>query len=195
MKPGGGGKKGQAYERELCSKLSLWWSKGKDDAIFYRTGGSGGRATRRGRAGKSTVNHCGDVGAADPVGMPLMKLCAIEIKRGYNSVTPHDIIDAPAPKKGKDPASPPFADWMAQAHESSVHANAIGWLIIAKRDSRREYVVLSESALKLLPMSLDSSLFWSSITHPMYGNAYIMRLESFLLRVTPDDVRYAVRDQ
>ena len=36
MKVGAGGKKGTAYERSVCRELSLWWSGGTNDAIFYK---------------------------------------------------------------------------------------------------------------------------------------------------------------
>jgi len=49
MKKGGGKNKGSSFERKICKELSLWWSGGKSDSIFYRTGGSGGTGDARRR--------------------------------------------------------------------------------------------------------------------------------------------------
>ena len=38
-----GGSKGSPFERELCVKLSDWWTGQIDSDIFWRTAGSGGR--------------------------------------------------------------------------------------------------------------------------------------------------------
>jgi len=48
--------KGSTFEREFCRTLSLWASSGSDQDIFWRTVGSGGRATR-----KQLSVHLGDV--------------------------------------------------------------------------------------------------------------------------------------
>src|SRR5262245_2386383 len=46
--------KGSKFERDLCRQLSLWWSDGKRDDVFWRASQSGGRAKFRGRRGLQT---------------------------------------------------------------------------------------------------------------------------------------------
>lgn len=77
--------KGGAFEREMCSKMSLWYTDGERDDIFYRTGGSGGRATMRRKVGKTTEGQAGDLTYTDPIGKPLVDRWNIEFKTGYSS--------------------------------------------------------------------------------------------------------------
>ncbi len=85
MKRGGGSKKGGRFEREICKKFSLWISKGARDDIFWRTAGSGARATNRKRRGQTTCNSEGDVGYLDAEFSWFTDSVLIECKRGYNS--------------------------------------------------------------------------------------------------------------
>lgn len=75
--------KGSAFEREICKKLSLWWSGGERDDIFYRTSASGARWTARKKTGKTTVNEQGDMSYSDPSGKLLMDNWSVEMKTGY----------------------------------------------------------------------------------------------------------------
>ena len=88
MKPGRGGTKGSEFEREICKKLSLWWtqdnSEGPKDNIFWRTAGSGARATQRNKKGLDSNMFSGDIGLLDSKGEDFLKCCVIEIKRGYS---------------------------------------------------------------------------------------------------------------
>lgn len=78
-------KKGSQFERTICKMLSLWWSGDKKrDDIFWRTAGSGGRATVRQKQGKKTADSAADMMAAHEDGKPFTKICLTEIKRGYS---------------------------------------------------------------------------------------------------------------
>jgi hypothetical protein len=79
--------KGGNFEREIAKLLSLWWSEGARDDIFYRSHASGGRFTMRRKTGKDTALQGGDVTASDPIGEPLVKEWSIEIKTGYGKKT------------------------------------------------------------------------------------------------------------
>lgn len=78
---------GSSYEREIAVKLSLWYSKGKRDDIFYRSHSSGGRATNRKKAGKELKGQYGDICATDPMGKPLIDKWCVECKHGYSRKT------------------------------------------------------------------------------------------------------------
>ena len=75
--------KGGNFEREISTLLSIHWSKGKRDDIFWHTGGSGARATSRFKRGKETSNEVGDIGYKDAIGKPLIDIFNIELKTGY----------------------------------------------------------------------------------------------------------------
>lgn len=79
--------KGGNFEREIAKRLSLWWSEGKRDDIFYRSHASGGRFTVRRKHNKDTEMQGGDITASDPSGVPLIKNWSIEIKTGYGKKT------------------------------------------------------------------------------------------------------------
>jgi len=93
MRPGGGKQKGSAFERKISKDLSLWWSCGKRDDIFYRTHSSGARFTKRFLGGKRTVGQAGDIHATDPTGKPLTDLLTIELKCGYGNWDFISLID------------------------------------------------------------------------------------------------------
>jgi hypothetical protein len=76
----GGAAKGGQFERSMCTMYGLWWTEGSRDDIFWRTSGSGARATTRGRSGKKTADQTGDMTHIDPVGKPLIDVFCFEFK-------------------------------------------------------------------------------------------------------------------
>jgi len=88
-----GSQKGSSFERELCKMFSLWWSEGERDDIFWRTAGSGARATVRKSVGKDTYGQNGDMQAIDPVGEPLLGIFTFEFKVGYGKWDILSMID------------------------------------------------------------------------------------------------------
>ena len=186
--------KGNAFEREMCRILSLWWTGGKADDCFWRTSNSGGRATVRDRKGKATSGHHGDVSATDGRGKPLLDLLTIELKRGYNSFSAMDILDKP-----DGGATQVWEEWISQATESAEGAGTLFWLIIAKKD-RREVIVAVPNYFKMelrihdLVDLLDPSGPSVCFKLPHTGFAVVlMRLKDFLTRVTPDDIKELTR--
>jgi len=84
--------KGGSFEREIASKISLWWTSGERDDVFYRSHSSGGRFTMRNKRGKDTALQCGDMTCSDPIGEPLIKDWNVECKTGYGSKASDGII-------------------------------------------------------------------------------------------------------
>lgn len=75
--------KGGEFERTIAKALSLWFSEGKREDVFYRSHSSGARFTSRKKAGKDTALQAGDITCSDPIGEPLIKNWNIEVKTGY----------------------------------------------------------------------------------------------------------------
>lgn len=123
--------KGSNFEREICKQLSLWWSGGETDDIFWRTAGSGARAKTRSKVGKKTFGQYGDVQATDPVGQPLIDLCSIEIKRGYSKSTIADLIEKPA-----NAAKQEYEKFFEQAEQDAKNGGMPYWMVIVKRDRK-----------------------------------------------------------
>lgn len=120
--------KGSGFEREICEYLSKWWTDGERDDVFWRTSISGGRATVRGKKGKSTQNQAGDITAVDPIGIALTKVFSIELKCGYSR---HPLADLMEKSRSTNTVWP---KWFRQAEREQKNANAFSWLLITRRN-------------------------------------------------------------
>lgn len=78
-KGGAGKRKGSAFERDVCVKLSLWVSGGKKTDLFWRSAMSGGRATVARKTGKM-VRQAGDICATTPEGHSFTSVWFVECK-------------------------------------------------------------------------------------------------------------------
>lgn len=76
--------KGGNFERKCARLISLWWTNGEDETVFYRSHASGARATSRAKSGKETEGQYGDLCAAKPIGKPLIDHWCEEFKTGYS---------------------------------------------------------------------------------------------------------------
>lgn len=179
-------KKGGQFERDISRQLSLWWSGGTDDNVFWRTSNSGGRATVRGKAGKKTANAEGDILASSPDGLPFLRTFCLELKRGYNGEsrnTLQDMIDS-LPNKG--PCL--YEKWVAQAEKARALAGAEHWLIIFRKDQRRACVFLREIAL--MACELRGYDFSPAARVVVDGAHYVLAtLDNFLEVVDPRRIR------
>lgn len=183
-----GKNKGGSFEREMCKKLSLWWTKGERDDVFWRSASSGGMATIRSRKGSSTFGQHGDVQATDPMGQPLIDLVAIELKRGYSSATLHDLLD----KKRRNCI---WDKHLEQAKRSAQDSSSLTWLIIAKRDRRESIVVLPAILWKGLSGGKKPKRPYGYIGgEGTYEDLVVLRLDNFFENVSAQDViRYGKR--
>jgi len=143
--------KGSSYERKICKLLSVWWTEGERDDVFWRTAGSGARATSRRKQGKHTFGQTGDVQATDPIGQPLIDLFSIELKKGYSKDTFMDVFD-----KKPHMAQQGFEKWFAQAREDYKDAGAKSYMIITERNQRASLVFIKDKAYrKLIEYGVD----------------------------------------
>lgn len=181
--------KGSSFEREVCRRLSLWWTDGADDDVFWRTSNSGGRATARHRKGKRTQGHHGDVAAVDGRGEALTKLLIIELKRGYNHLSLQDLLDVPVGKKGGN-AGENWTDWLTKAQRDHEAAGSRSWLMIVRRD-RREPLVIAPDRLVLdlvgREAESDGDPAWSIriLCRRWRGYIWAFLLKDFLAQIRP----------
>jgi hypothetical protein len=203
--------KGGQFERDVCRQLSLWWTTGKRDDVFWRTAGSGARATVRKKAGRKTFGSYGDITATDPIGQPLMKLLTLELKRGYSKTSFADLLDVSQRAKQQM-----FAKWVQQACDAAEASGSQAWCLITKRDQRECLIFMPYSLVlrfrKLEPRATHFRLFqpWpanhlrlfvpihimrtlptggSPVQEEQITQIYGMRLEEFLREVQPADVK------
>ncbi len=170
--------KGSNFEREICKLLSLWWTNGKRDDVFWRTSGSGARATTRSKKKQKTFGQYGDVQATDPIGQPLIDLCTIEIKRGYSKSTFADLIEESTIANAK-PCM--YEKFIKQAKRDCKKADTPWWLLIVKRDRRKTIIIYP-------PQLFDSN--WSGldkcrIFRKKKFHVYVSLLEDFLTYLQP----------
>jgi len=118
----------------------MWWSGGSTDDLFWRTSGSGARATTRAKHGKQTTGHYGDVTFTCPSAAPLIELITIELKRGYSKKNVQDMVDRLDKSK---PST--YEDFFEQAINSARDAGTPEWMVVVKRDRRKAYVFMSTS--------------------------------------------------
>ena len=127
-----GRNRGSAFERDVCKRLSLWWSEGEKEDVFWRSTTSGARATQTG------LGQYGDVCAIDPMGNELLDHFVIELKTGYVNNSLQDMIDRP---NGRKPSH--WEQWITKCEEEvRKHSTAKHFMIISRRKSR-ELIVLT----------------------------------------------------
>lgn len=179
--------KGASFEREICKRLSLWWTYDHTDDVFWRSSQSGGRATMRARKGKRTAGSYGDITALDPIGEPLLRMFTIELKRGRSHGDPSDLLDCSG-----NLDKHPFIQAIRQAKAGAEAAGSESWLLIVKRDRRTACTFFPADALdpgKALgwckPELTESPIF----RYRTHGEDFVgMCLEKFLSRVDPSSL-------
>lgn len=176
-------KKGSSFEREICKRLSRWWTYDSRDDVFWRSSMSGGRATMRYRRGLRTAGADGDICALDPIGSPLLSLFTIELKRGRSHGDPGDLLDCSGSLDCH-----PFLATLDQAREAAEQAGNT-WLLICRRDRRKATAffparcLLSDACLH----GFQAELIKPPVFRYRFG-AYDfvgMELEKFLTTVDP----------
>jgi hypothetical protein len=150
MKPGGGSKKGASWEREVSATLSLWWSDGKDDAVFYRTHSSGARATVRSKKGKALKSQVGDIAVTGSRGGWFLRCFTVSLKRGYPKVSLQDLLDTLEKPDGESI----IEGCIRECCEHNRQAGSLGWLLIVRRDRRQPLILMPGHMM----LSMDRSL-------------------------------------
>lgn len=96
--------KGSDFERDQCRFLSLWWTEGKYNDVFWR------KRVRSTRKSVDAKFQLGDIKAERPEGDGLMKILSIELKTGYSvgrkgkhvRNVPWDLLDLIDFRKGSE---------------------------------------------------------------------------------------------
>lgn len=183
--------KGGRFERDICYQLTEWWAGGRAaDVLFWRTAGSGGRATVRGNR-KTARGHCGDVAAIDESATPLTDLLSLELKAGYNHASLHDLLDGTGDNY-------PYNAWIQQAVDSAARAGVPYWWLIHWRS--RRHVTLTMPArlwdeLGANPPAVDAPAFRATVPNRWRGlppglvSFVSCRFSAFLAGITPREIR------
>jgi hypothetical protein len=179
-KVGSGKSKGSSFERDVSSKLSLWFSYGERDDIFYRSHSSGARFTSRKKSKKDTAFQSGDITCSDPIGEDFINKVTIECKTGYGKWDVLDSIDS----KQKETTLEKF--W-AQCQTDSVAAGKEPVLIF-RRPLRQPCVLIWKDYLHRLENYFGKYPF--KVIYSIYkdkGWVAIMSLADFLEWAEPQN--------
>jgi hypothetical protein len=181
------GDKGASFERQVAKELSLWWTHGARDDVFWRTNASGGRARiRKDQRGLGTFGQYGDLQATDPLGQPLLDLLSIEVKKGYNRESAFQALDK-RPRGGRM-SQCQWEKFLDQTRADARDAGSRFWMLIHKRDARACMVYLPSLLLRHLPrLSLCSP--HATIRTPGRCRVFCTTFEEFQRRVLPGHVR------
>lgn len=131
--------KGGDFERSFARALSLWWTHGESDSVFWRVNASGGRARVRAKTNRRTDNQYGDICAVEASGHPLMAKTVWELKRGYGKWSPFDELD----RSGRMKDQPFLMFWkqLMQAVEDSGNPNTHPFMVW-RRDQRAACIAM-----------------------------------------------------
>jgi len=154
--------KGGTFERFIAKKLSLWYSNGKSDCLFYRTASSGGRGTQRFKRGQPVVNSAGDLSFLDSAGEPFLKCCSIELKAGYKAATINKLFSS---------SKPELLSFFTQAHESAQQAGVPCWIVIHKQDHQSVMLYCNAGLV----------VAYNKVRHIVPGNIVIDTLYDYIL--------------
>lgn len=175
-------KKGPQFEREICKALSIWWSAGVRDDIFWRTPGSGARATNRAKTGLKTHDSYGDVSAIHPKGKLLTEQFTISLKRGYTATKGKslktlditDLLDCPDNLK----TNPLLVDWWQELEEDiQKSGKPKQGIIICKRDRRNSIIIMPRKVFKMLEEK-------KPCLHPLYNAGCWLQYKGLNLQIT-----------
>jgi hypothetical protein len=178
--------KGGNFEREIAVTLSSWWTNGTNQEVFWRSAGSGGRATRRSRAGKSAKRDTSDLRASDPIGEPFLRLFAPELKNGYFQHPIIQLVDRPRHTLGHTM----WDTWIAQAESARKNSGAVAWCVIARRTGQEILFVCPLPILRLLLRLPDRSM----VIHYNGEQVGVIRFEDFLDLVSRKKINRLLKD-
>lgn len=145
--------KGSEFERAFSKELSLWWTDGERDDIFWRSSQSGGRATTRAQRGRRTATQSGDICAIDPIGQPLIAVMTLELKRGYRDANPATLVT-----RATTAAQQVWESWIQQAVEACERNESQHWMVVAKQDRQEVMCMAPRALLRALDKQLLTSI-------------------------------------
>jgi hypothetical protein len=182
--------KGSGFEREVCKILSLCVShQGRDD-LFWRTPGSGARATTRMKKMLDTFDAAGDMMATAKYSKPFTKAAIWEFKRGYggtgkkkkrapsDQVDPLSILDNPLDQK-KPPVL--IGWWEKLTDEKIAHGRRYAFLIL-KRDRKDKCIVMDDYTFQHIARRNGpiGKKYFFIFTGATQHHIVIIRLDEFL---------------
>jgi hypothetical protein len=187
-----GSRKGGSFERKVAVELSEWWSDGQDDDLFWRTPGSGARATQRTKKGKKTASGSGDLMATDERGRGLMELVTFELKKGYSATTIQDTFDIPHDRHG----SSQMDKFLIAAERASIESGSWTWALITERNRRLPLITFPLSGVGYGMFKDNKIAFMATHVRSMKGFGPIITVgwNDFCLKLSPASFTKGIKE-
>lgn len=185
----GPSKKGPPFERDTCRELSRWWLDNEREDIFWRTSGSGARATTRRKQGKKTRYEYGDISFRDPVGKLFIDYFLIELKRGYTKdISVLDMVDKAS---GKDTV---LLQWWKKAEDEKKFAERKYSIIIFRRNSRVSCIMMEGKLFNIFQNECGEFYSDEIIIYRTKKRLTIITLRDFFDWVSPATIMELARE-
>lgn len=169
MRPGAGKSKGNAFELEICKKLSLWVSDGLRRDIFVRSTLSGGVATQKSGDGDAFHAMAGDISSILPQGSPLLSKVFIECKHIKNA----ELLAFFLKDSGMTARF-----WVKAAKQSEAWGKDL-WLIV--KQNHTNTLLITKHPLLSEEFSKEFALLYCTVPDRVtVRDRYVYDLESFL---------------
>jgi hypothetical protein len=161
MVPGGGKRKGSAFEREMCRVISLFWSNNSYKDLCWRSASSGVRGTTTSSHLRSKVKgYFGDLTATSPLIEPLFKVFSIECKF-YAKIDVTEILRGIKNNK--------LLEFWTQAYRDARHSgrtpvlitkqNFLGILMIVRTADAEKFLHTMDKPIKYMTIAQELSIF------------------------------------
>lgn len=181
--------KGLIHEWKICKSLSLWYTKGKRDDIFYPTSSSGARATKRMKDNISTANSCGDVGALDHIGFSIIEQYIFELKSGYSKGPPSQQIQIVELLDNRNKKLPILIQWIKKLKKEAKKHNRKHPVLIFRRDRKDSCIVFFDYTWEMIRSNNQREFTMNDGPSVMIGykkyNLFVLRLLDFFYWCEP----------
>lgn len=169
-------KKGPVFERKICRLLTLWAS-GKPEPLWYwRTAGSGARATRMKAPGSV---QAGDLMAIDQRGGFLTKVLLVEL-RNRKKMNPLDFIAGTT-----NPKDSLRSWWLEEVVVKAKAEDKMPFAIFHRWQSKYDYCIVKEEFIDWIGSKKRLFDGWLSYMHIPVDKVYIFCLQELLAVITP----------
>jgi len=178
--------KGDSFEREMCRTISLWWTDGERDDVFWRN---------RTRVTSNTPNaerQLGDLSTVHTEGVPFVEVFNTEFKIGYSKtkkgkkhkIIPWDLLDI-IDGKGKV-----FQEFWEQTHLDALASKRIP-LLIFKRDYHSPVVAIYSKDIQRMEdiSGLCTAFPFLSVTLIDYDKIELHNFVEFFAWLDPQTVK------
>ena len=174
--------KGSNFERKICRLLTKWASGKPEPMWYWRTAGSGARATRMKVVGSV---QAGDVMAIDPRGNFLTDILLIEL-RDRKKMHPLDFIIGP--KGGSN-----MREWWEEVLGKAVeHGRKFAAAIFHRPGSSHDYIIVEDEFVIYMENYYGEPMM--DLIRVPGENANIFHLQGLLQAIPPWDFAWCFGD-